>query len=234
MEIETIKKGYYAIIPAFVRYDTDLTPNAKLLYGEITALCNENGYCWAKNEYFSNLYGVSETSVSNWIACLIKKGYLERELIYKEGTKEVEKRLLKVSPFSGQKNLDRCPRKLDEGGQKNFKDNNTSIIEKENIIKESPSDEDLSLWFKTTYDIYPRKTSVAKARACYCKKLKGLSRDEAKDLANKIYNTLKRHIKSWASENDGEGRDKQYLPYFPSWLNANFEDGVIIKKSRRK
>lgn len=88
------KPSYYAIIPASVRYDKDITPNAKLLYGEITALCNKEGYCWSRNEYFSNLYGVSKTSISKWIASLIKKGYLKSTVIYKEGTKEIDKRCL--------------------------------------------------------------------------------------------------------------------------------------------
>lgn len=82
-------KSYFAIIPANVRYDESLTANAKLLYGEITALANEKGYCWAANTYFAELYGVSKTSVSKWIKQLVDKGCIKSQIIYREGTKEI-------------------------------------------------------------------------------------------------------------------------------------------------
>ena len=52
---ENINPGYFAIIPGNIRYDKTLCPNAKLLYGEITSLCNKKGHCWASNSYFSKL-----------------------------------------------------------------------------------------------------------------------------------------------------------------------------------
>ena len=79
------KKSYYAIIPANIRYDKDIPANAKLLYGEITALTNEKGYCWATNNYFAELYGVSVQSISGWIKTLKDKNYITTEIIYKEG-----------------------------------------------------------------------------------------------------------------------------------------------------
>ncbi len=91
-------KSYYAIIPANVRYDKDLAPNAKLLYGEITALCNEKGYCWASNQYFADLYHSSISAVQKWVSALVKKGYINLELVYKEGTKQVLHRKLYITP----------------------------------------------------------------------------------------------------------------------------------------
>lgn len=75
------KPNYFAIIPANVRYDKELVPNAKLLYGEISALCNEKGYCYANNYYFADLYDATERSVSDWITQLKDKGYIKVEMM---------------------------------------------------------------------------------------------------------------------------------------------------------
>ena len=67
--------NYYAIIPANVRY-ADLKPNAKLLYGEITALSNKHGFCFASNKYFAELYKVNKNTISSWISDLKNYGFI--------------------------------------------------------------------------------------------------------------------------------------------------------------
>ena len=68
--------NYYAIISAEVRYDNNISANAKLLYAEITALLNMNGECFATNKYFSKLYGKSVVTISKWVNELISNGYI--------------------------------------------------------------------------------------------------------------------------------------------------------------
>ncbi|WP_373197836.1 helix-turn-helix domain-containing protein, partial [Enterococcus faecium] len=122
-------RSYYAIIPANVRYDDSLIPSAKLLYGEITALCNEKGYCWASNEYFANQYKVSKPTIQNWLKSLEEKGYIYREVKYKEGSKEIEARYIRILGGGHQENLVR-------GHQEIYQDNNTSINNTFNNTKE--------------------------------------------------------------------------------------------------
>ena len=88
------KPNYYAIIPAEVRYNKKLTPNAKLLYAEITALCNMNGKCTASTEYFCRLYEVSRVSIQKWLKILEDNDYIKRVNIYKLGSKEIDKRVI--------------------------------------------------------------------------------------------------------------------------------------------
>ena len=133
--MEEQQKAYYAIIPAEVRYDKDLAPNAKLLYGEITALCNDKGYCWATNQYFADLYKVSKITVSRWISTLNKKGYISIDTLYREGTKELIGRHIYIVNTPINKNVNRYIKNDLEGVNKivntpinkNVKENNTSI-----------------------------------------------------------------------------------------------------------
>ena len=140
IRISELKKSYYAIIPAEVRYDEELPPNAKLLYGEITSLCNEKGYCWATNQYFADLYKVSKITVSRWISTLYKKGYIAVETLYKEGTKEIIGRHLYIVNTPINKNINRYIQNDLEGINEivntpinnNVKDNNKVINNKIN------------------------------------------------------------------------------------------------------
>jgi len=70
------KPGYFAVIPANVRYCKQLPPCARLLYGEITALANKYGYCWAKNEYFADLYEVDVSTIVRWLDALKNLGFI--------------------------------------------------------------------------------------------------------------------------------------------------------------
>lgn len=97
--------NYYSIIPASVRYDKELKANEKLLYGEITALANKNGYCWAENKYFGNLYGVEKETASRWVSNLEKQGYIRTELIRGAGKEIKERRIYIQDPLLTKKSI---------------------------------------------------------------------------------------------------------------------------------
>ena len=88
------KPNYYAVIPAEVRYDPDLRANEKILYGEISALLDKSGICYASNNYFAKLYEVDPSAISKWITHLKEKKYLEVD--YLRQGKEIKQRKIKV------------------------------------------------------------------------------------------------------------------------------------------
>lgn len=145
--MEEQQKAYYAIIPANVRYDKDLAPNAKLLYGEITALCNEKGYCWASNQYFADLYHSSISAVQKWVSALVKKGYINLELVYKEGTKQILQRKLYITP--GVNIYTTSHKNLYDPGVKNYMTPGVNICVENN--------KDINNTFNNKKDVYTRK-----------------------------------------------------------------------------
>lgn len=91
--MDEARPSYYAIIPADVRYDDDIPPNAKLLYGEISALIGAEGYCYASNAYFSQIYKMSAETISRLISKLEKAGYIHRQVV-KDNTGQIVSRRL--------------------------------------------------------------------------------------------------------------------------------------------
>ena len=126
--MEQERPSYYAIIPANVRYDEDLKPSAKLLYGEITALSSKYGVCYASNNYFARLYKVDASTVSRWVDNLKDKEYIAVEYIREND--EIKARAIRLVGIAKNQYL---LQKDGEGYCKKVKENNTSINNIERI-----------------------------------------------------------------------------------------------------
>ena len=126
--------SYYAIIPANVRYDKNLSPNAKLLYGELTALTNKEGFAWASNNYFAELYGVHKNTISKWVSELNKNKYIfievrqeengySRKIYINEKIKTINKKI-----DTPKRNAEYPINEIVDTPKRNAVDNNTSNI----------------------------------------------------------------------------------------------------------
>ena len=181
------KKSYYAIIPANVRYDKRIRANAKLLYGEITALTNEKGYCWANNQYFADLYEVSKETISRWVSELSDRGYITVELIYKEGSNQIINRYIRISH-------DPIDEKVNTPIDEKVKDNTTSFNTTKNtkyIEQSSVDDLSISKRFEEIWKDYPNKQGKKPAFSSYKTALKNGTTD--KDITEGL-ERYKRHL----------------------------------------
>jgi hypothetical protein len=212
------KPAYYAIIPATVRYDQRLTPNAKLLYGEITALCHQEGYCWAGNQYFADLYEVSKTSISTWIGNLKDAGHITVEMNYKEGSKHILNRYIRILGEGIQENLHTPTRKLEYPIQENLRDNNTVNTTK-NITPNNIGD------FDSFWTFYPRKAGKEAARKAWAK----LRPDE--HIMQLILDNVRERVEKgeWRKDN------QSYILHASTYLNQKrWEDEVLDQKTQTR
>ena len=212
------KPAYYAIIPATVRYDQRLTPNAKLLYGEITALCHQEGYCWAGNQYFADLYEVSKTSISTWIGNLKDAGHITVEMNYKEGSKHILNRYIRILGEGMQDNLQTPTRKLDDPIQENLRDNSTVNITS-NITPNNIGD------FDSFWRFYPRKAGKEAARKAWAK----LRPDQ--HIMQMIADNVKERVEKgeWRKDN------QSFILHASTYLNQKrWEDEVLDQQTQKR
>jgi hypothetical protein len=151
------KPNYYANIPANVRYDKSITPNAKLLYAEITALCNMNKKCFASTTYFCKLYEVSRVSIQKWLKILEDRNYIKRSIKYKEGSKEIETRVItlvnnpNVNKLTDNTNINITNNNITYSNKGRFK--KPSLDEIQNFCLERKN----NINFEAFYDFYESK-----------------------------------------------------------------------------
>lgn len=139
---EPEKPAYWAVLPATVRYDAALSPAARLLYAEISALSNKEGYCKAGNQYFATLYDVSKKTIEVWIKQLKDRGYITVEVIRNEHQVVIQRRIWSTIPTRltpPLENVTTSPRNIGESPLEIEGENNTR---KNNIPPISPTGEE--------------------------------------------------------------------------------------------
>lgn len=224
------KPAYWAVLPAKVRYDPELRPNAKLLYAEITALAGASGYCWATNEYLAQLFDIAARTVTDLVAQLAKRGYIRVEIVRNPENNEIlERRLwvdLSTPPDVGEdlppiaKNGDTPPAEnSDTPIAKNGAENNLNLFN--NIPPISPQGGRRRREVKAAPDWKPER--FAKFWDFYSHKVRGESKQAAirawdklqpdDDLIDQIGKALLVQIQS-PSWKEGYGR-----PYASTYLN---------------
>jgi hypothetical protein len=223
--------SYYSVIPANVRYDKRLKPNEKLLFSEITCLTNKNGVCHASNSYFANLYNTSKETISRWVKNLVDCGYIEYTLVYKEGTRQVNSRRIRlaVHPIDEKINTpyqkDQYPidEKINTPIDEKIKDNNTSNNNTSNnniknnkkdffdAERQSQKDKHNVPSFDDFWNLYDKKVGKVKAEAKFNKL--------SSDVKERIMSTLPAFLKTIT--------DKKYQPHPTTYLNnMRWEDEI--------
>ncbi len=209
--MEHNEPNYFAVIPTRILFHDGLIPSAILLYGAIASLTQEKGYCWAKDSYFANKFNVSKTTVQNWLKSLEEFEFIRREVVYKEGSKEILHRYIRILEKPTQENL-RTPT------QENLRDNNKSF----NNINNNNKGEEKPIPYQIILDYLNTKAN---------KKFKGTDSHKTKIRArwNEGYNLedFKTVIdnKVLDADNPNSLFDKKYLQ--PSTLFGNKFDEYL-------
>lgn len=232
-------RSLYSVIPARVRDDHTLRPNAKLLYGELSALAQAEGYCWASNAYLAEQLGIAGKTVEGLLKQLKDRGHIHLEVERDEETNEVLRRRIWICGPPGSsvppplKNEGRSPQNQGEPPLKN----EDRIIQENNIPPYSPPKGDKPAkqrrrrepkaapdWKPERFEGFWRLYPVKKSKQAAIRAWDLLCPDD-KLIA----------VMGWALQRQMAGEDWQRgfgIPYPATWLNnRRWEDEVRPSRS---
>lgn len=142
--------NFYAIIPAPVLNDPELSAGAKLLFGTISQLLNERGYCYAANAYLMERNNASRRTIIRWIDELHRRGHI-RTVIERKAARDQKPQRRIYSSYAGEcqkRHTGECQKEHTGERQKRHTENtkieNTSF---KNNPPQTPQGEPLPVYF---------------------------------------------------------------------------------------
>ena len=216
MTVDTPRKFQGVWIPAERWLDRSLSPNEKVMLGEISSLDTGPRGCYATNAHFAQFFNLSISRVSEIISGLVDKGHLRVELI-RQGKRVLERRLRLVDPFgfpnTPSENAANPFGKDDEPPSENTQGNNThsnSTRSSNNTPANSGGKTLTDDGFEQFWKLYPKKKGRKDAAKAWVK----LKPND--DLRQTLITALGSHCISEDWTKDG-GR---YIPNASTWLNG--------------
>ena len=183
------KPSYYSILTADVRYHDKLSPFDKLLYSDITALTNKNGYCNASNKYFSKVFNKSIRAISRSISTLSDNSLITTTLIRDDNNEIVERKIYlnQTVSIGIEENVYTPIAKNDDTPiAKNVQYNNTSNINNINkniksnsintITKKKPMDD--YEFIKLLWNTFANEFGLSEIRQLTTKRINGIKARE--------------------------------------------------------
>lgn len=223
----------------------NLNWSEKILLVEIDSLA-KNGECFASNEHFAKFLGVSKRQIQHLLASLKEKGYITTLNIYKQGSKEVEKRIItphamdSVTPCNELHDPHEgdctTPHEMDctTPHAIDFMDINTSFINtsfkntinnpikvKKNTVK------GFDLEFEQVWKRYPNKQKKKQAKQSFLRARKN----------NVSLETIENGLNDYIKYIHDQSIEPQYIKHGSTWFNGecwNDEYNILNSRQQRK
>jgi Helix-turn-helix domain len=228
-------------IPKDIYLHKQLTPTEKLLLAEVTSFA-KNGVCFASNEHFSEFLGISKSQVSRLITKLNRTGFILVELIYKEGTKEVDKRLITPIRIDSHTPTHECadPLRTDAHTPAHscadplridayYKEQSKSTLKeqvKDKKINKKENSPVIDREFEKLWSLYPRKIGKKKAFDAY-KKARKIKKIPYEIIENGLYRYI-RYLEQ-------QGTDEQYIMHGSTWFGQEkWQDEYTLTGLKQK
>lgn len=151
-----VQHNWFAVIPAEILLNNNLSDKAKLLFALVANLSNEKGFCYATNKYLAEKLNCSKVTISRVLGELEEIGFINRVMILKANG-DIEYRA--VTPLLSK--MSTPPIKNDKTPLiKNEHYNNKDLKTKNN--KKTGETEKYSNEFEEFFDLYHKSTGLSK------------------------------------------------------------------------